>query len=186
MVRTRIQPNSSRNARKLSEFNGEPCLEPAFAKDSNRKLEQPIIHRYKEIEEFPQALNNSQMWNWSTRLFITEAKQNLTEEEAGSTEVVSRVTREEVTELETKLKEHESWLNVGVETQKSRKYNEDPAIETAEMRRRAEELARHLQRLVKRKVPIRSKKKASSATESAGASKTQEGKPESSSKHDEL
>ena len=34
-----------------------------------RSLERPIVHRYKEIEVFPAALNNSQLWNWSTRGF---------------------------------------------------------------------------------------------------------------------
>ncbi|KAG1787250.1 heat shock protein 70 family, partial [Suillus plorans] len=41
-------------------------------------LEKPMVHRYKEIESFPQALNNSQKWNWSTRLFLTQARENIT------------------------------------------------------------------------------------------------------------
>ena len=48
----------------------------------SRTLERPVIHRYQEIEAFPQALNNSQMWNWSTRLFLHDARQNLTAEAA--------------------------------------------------------------------------------------------------------
>ena len=68
-----------------------------------------MVHRYNEIKEFPHALNNSQMWNWSTRLFLTEAKQNLTaEEEAG---VPSKWTREELADLEKTLKDHEKWLS---------------------------------------------------------------------------
>lgn len=147
------------------------------------KLERPIVHRYKEIEEFPKALNNSQMWNWSTRLFITEAKQNLTAEENGDPDIVAKVTKEEIADLEAKLKEHETWLNIGVEKQKSKKYNDDPAIETSEMHRRAEELSKHLHKLVKRKAPVRRK---TSTSGSASAKATETPTPVQNKKHDEL
>ncbi|KAL1731465.1 Hsp70 protein-domain-containing protein [Schizophyllum commune] len=136
-------------------------------------LEKPIIHRYQEIEAFPQALNNSQMWNWSTRLFLTEAKQNLTaEEEAG---VPSKWTREELADLEKTLKDHEKWLAEWVEKQKSVPPNQDPVIETAEMRARAKVLEQHLQKLWKRKAPKPKKTKASAPPE---PSKTAEAPPE--------
>lgn len=149
-------------------------------------LEAPIQHRYKEIEEFPKALNQSQMWNWSTRLFITEAKQNLTTEEAEDRP--SRFTREELADLESALIEHEKWLNINVERQKKVKLNEDPAIETAEMKRRAEALATQLQKLVKRKIPKARKPKStsSSATTEATATSAAEGDSSTTKKHDEL
>jgi hypoxia up-regulated 1 len=125
-----------------------------------RALERPVVHRYQEIEAFPQALNISQMWNWSTRLFLTDAYNNLTAEaEAGQP---SKWTREELEGLEKALKEHETWLHVWVEKQKSVKMNQDPVIETKEMKARAKALELHLQRLVKRKVP-KVKKSATSA-----------------------
>lgn len=129
-----------------------------------RSLERPIVHRYQEIEAFPQALNISQMWNWSTRLFLTEAHENLTvEAEAG---LPSKWTKEELAALEKTLKEHESWLHEWVEKQKKVKMNEDPVIETTEMKARAKTLELHLQRLVKRKVP-KSKKTTASVTPSS-------------------
>ena len=73
-----------------------------------RTLERPIVHRYKEIEAFPQALNNSQMWNWSTRMFLTEARQNLTKEMEA--DLPSKWTQDELDALEKTLKDHESWL----------------------------------------------------------------------------
>ncbi|KAF7297317.1 hypothetical protein MIND_00965000 [Mycena indigotica] len=127
-------------------------------------LERPIIHRYKEIEEFPQALNNSQMWNWSTRLFLQEARENMTAEAAA--DLPSKWTKEELEGLEKTLKEHETWLNEWVEKQKSVKMNEDPVIETTEMKARAKVLETALMKLVKRKVPKSVKKKTTtSATE---------------------
>jgi hypoxia up-regulated 1 len=122
------------------------------------------------------------MWNWSTRLFITEAKQNLTAEESGDPNAVVKVTKEEIADLEAKLKEHESWLNIGVETQKRRRYNEDPAIETAEMKKRAEELSKHLHKLVMRKVPLRKKTTTSAQSESTKTSSANAGHET----HDEL
>ncbi|KAF9034459.1 HSP70-domain-containing protein [Hymenopellis radicata] len=114
-------------------------------------LERPIVHRYQEKEAFPQTLNNSQMWNWSTRLFLTEARQNLTAELEA--DLPSKWTKEELDALEKTLKEHETWLNTYVEKQKSVKPNQDPVIETTEMKARAKVLETHLQKLWKRKTP---------------------------------
>lgn len=134
-----------------------------------RTLEKPIIHRYTEIEAFPQALNNSQMWNWHTRLFLTEARQNLTSElEQG---LPSKWTKDELDGLEKALKEHESWLNEWVEKQKKVKNHEDPVIETREMKARAKVLEQHLQRLYRRKVPKAPKKKATTSTSTTEAAK---------------
>ncbi|KAI0354229.1 actin-like ATPase domain-containing protein [Trametes cingulata] len=139
-------------------------------------LERPIVHRYKEIEEFPKALNNSQMWNWSTRMFLTEAKMNLTKELESGT--VGKYTKEELDELEKTLKEHEMWLNEWVEKQKSVKMNEDPVILSSEMRARAKVLENQLQKLVKKRPPKAPKKSTSSsssattATTSAGPTET--------------
>ncbi|KAF9562890.1 actin-like ATPase domain-containing protein [Agrocybe pediades] len=126
-------------------------------------LERPIIHRYQEIEAFPQALNNSQMWNWSTRLFLQEARQNLTAEVAA--DLPSKWTKEELDGLEKTLREHESWLGEWVEKQKSVKPNEDPVIETTEMKARAKVLENHLQKLYRRKVPKAVKKPKTTAAE---------------------
>jgi len=125
-------------------------------------MEKPIIHRYQEIEAFPQALNNSQMWNWSTRLFLQEARQNLTEETAAS--LPSKWTKEELDGLEKTLREHEAWLSEWVEKQKSIKPNQDPVIETTEMKARAKVLETHLQKLWKRKVPKMPKKPVSTSS----------------------
>jgi len=116
-----------------------------------RTLEKPIIHRYQEIEAFPQALNNSQMWNWSTRLFLQEARTNLTLETAAN--LPSKWTSQELDALEKTLREHEAWLSEWVEKQKSVRSNEDPVIETTEMKARAKVLESHLQKLWKRRVP---------------------------------
>jgi hypoxia up-regulated 1 len=126
-----------------------------------RSLEKPIIHRYKEIEAFPQALNNSQKWNWSTRLFLTEARQNLTAEQEA--DLPSKWTKDELDALEKTLKEHESWLHIWVEKQKSVKLNEDPVIETTEMKARAKVLQTQLMKLWKRKVPKAKKIKTTSS-----------------------
>ncbi|KAI6037994.1 heat shock protein 70 family [Pisolithus marmoratus] len=126
-------------------------------------LEKPIVHRYKEIEEFPEALNSSQKWNWSTRLFLTEARANLTAEAAAG--LPSKWTAEELDALEKAVKEHEAWLSDGIERQKRIKMNEDPAIETREMRSRAKTLELHLQRLVKRKAPKVKKAPKSTGTQ---------------------
>ncbi|KIK64926.1 hypothetical protein GYMLUDRAFT_39330 [Collybiopsis luxurians FD-317 M1] len=130
-------------------------------------LEKPIIHRYQEIEAFPHALNNSQMWNWSTRLFLGEARQNLTRETEA--DLPSKWTSEELDGLEKALKEHETWLNIWVEKQKSVKSYEDPVIETTEMKARAKVLETHLQKLAKRKIP---KARKTSTTTSASSTST--------------
>ncbi|TFY76525.1 hypothetical protein EWM64_g7490, partial [Hericium alpestre] len=96
-------------------------------------------------------LNNSQMWNWQTRLFLTDARHNLTQEEASG--AVEKYVREELDALERTLKEHERWLNEWVEKQKGVKMNEDPVVETSEMRERAGKLEKHLQQLVFKKPP---------------------------------
>lgn len=166
-----------------------------------RTLEKPIVHRYKEIEAFPEALNNSQKWNWHTRMFLTEARQNLTAE--AEAEVPSKWTSEELDALEKTLKEHESWLNEWVEKQRSVKSYEDPVIESTEMKARAKVLETQLYKLVKRKIPKVKKPKATKKAEEAKVTETaedaketasspppeQEGKTaekEKSPKHDEL
>ncbi|KAK7055392.1 actin-like ATPase domain-containing protein [Favolaschia claudopus] len=133
-------------------------------------LERPIIHRYKEIEAFPQALNNSQMWNWSTRLFLEEATQNLTAEAAA--DLPSKWTKDELLALEKSLKEHETWLNEWVEKQKKVQMNEDPVIESTEMKARAKVLETALMKLVKRKVPKAAKKKKETTTATEEATST--------------
>ncbi|KAF8346262.1 Hsp70 protein-domain-containing protein [Amanita rubescens] len=140
-------------------------------------MERPIIHRYQEIEAFPQALNNSQMWNWSTRLFLQEARQNLTaEEEAGQP---SKWTKDELEGLEKTLRKHEGWLNEWVEKQKKVKSYEDPMIEMTEMKARAKVLEQHLQRLVRRRVP-KVKKTRTSGSAKAGEERN------TKQEHDEL
>jgi len=146
-----------------------------------RSLERPIAHRYKEIEEFPKALNNSQMWNWSSRLFITEAKQNLTAEAEGGPP--ARYTQAEIDALEKTLKEHEAWLAEWVAKQRQVPMDQDPVILTSEMRARAKTLENHLQRLWKKKVP--SKRKPDTGTPSGTG--TSSAPPKETTKiHDEL
>jgi hypoxia up-regulated 1 len=91
------------------------------------------------------------MWNWATRLFLAEARMNLTAEETAG--VLSKWTAEELDGLEKTLKDHEIWLNEWVEKQKSVKLNQDPVISTTEMKARAKTLEMQLQKLVKRKIP---------------------------------
>lgn len=129
----------------------------------SRAIERPVVNRIKELEEFPQALNISQMWNWKTRLFLAQARENLTSEERAGT--TGRYTKAELGELEKALKEHEVWLDEGVEKQKSTPMNHDPAIETGEMRRRAKALESHLQRLVQKKPPRVRPSSSSSTTQ---------------------
>ncbi|KAI0331368.1 actin-like ATPase domain-containing protein [Cubamyces sp. BRFM 1775] len=142
-------------------------------------LERPIVHRYKEIEEFPKALNNSQMWNWSTRLFLTEAKMNLTKELEEGT--VGRYTKEELDDLEKTLKDHETWLNEWVEKQKKVKMNEDPVILSSEMRARAKVLENHLQKLVKKRPAKPAPKKLTSSSKSSTAASSEQTDSESAS-----
>lgn len=104
----------------------------------------------------------SQMWNWRTRLFLSEARDNLTaEERAGTT---GRYTKAELDEVEKALREHETWLDEWVEKQRSVPLNHDPVVETAEMRKRAKVLETHLQRLAQKKPP-RARPSSSSATQ---------------------
>jgi hypoxia up-regulated 1 len=152
------------------------------------------VHRYQEIEAFPQALNMSQMWNWSTRLFLNDARENLTMEEKG--DLPSKWSKEELDGLEKTLKEHEVWLNHWVEKQKSVPMNEDPVISTTEMKARAKTLEMQLQKLAKRKTPKAKKTRSTPSdelpTSSTPASEKQSNdesssSEDSSSKHrDEL
>ncbi|KAH9996166.1 actin-like ATPase domain-containing protein [Russula compacta] len=161
-------------------------------RSSLETLERPIVHRINEIGEFPQALNTSQMWNWHTRLFLSEARENLTaEERAGTT---GRYTKTELDELEKALREHEAWLHEGVEKQKGVPMNHDPVIETKEMRKRAKALETHLQRLVQKKPPRVRPSSSSSTTTTTTTTTTQAplrtdeagGGDGGSRKHDEL
>ncbi|KAG2078423.1 actin-like ATPase domain-containing protein [Suillus decipiens] len=147
-------------------------------------LEKPIVHRYKEIESFPQALNNSQKWNWSTRLFLTQARENITADAIAG--VPSKWTSQELDALEKALKEHESWLHDGVERQKKTKMNEDPAIDTKEMQQRAKMLEQHLQRLVKRKVPKVKKTPAKPDANESSSTEATQAPGDSQPGHDEL
>jgi hypoxia up-regulated 1 len=154
-----------------------------------RSLERPIAHRYKEIEEFPKALNDSQMWNWSSRLFITEAKQNLTVEAEGGPP--ARYTKAEIDALEKTLKEHEAWLAEWVARQREVPMNQDPVISTSEMRARAKTLENHLQKLWKKKMPPKKKSNGSQGSSSGtpsgtGTSGAPAGKDTGYKTHDEL
>ncbi|KAG1833211.1 hypothetical protein F4604DRAFT_1521077, partial [Suillus subluteus] len=113
-------------------------------------LEKPIVCRYKEIESFPQALNNSQKWNRSIGLFLTKAREDIMADAIAG--VPSKWTSQELHALERAFKEHESWHDSVERQRKIIKTNEDPAIDTKEMQQRAKTLE-HLQRLVRRKVP---------------------------------
>jgi hypoxia up-regulated 1 len=124
----------------------------------------------------------SQMWNWRTRLFLSEALDNLTAEERVGT--TGRYTKAELDEVEKALKEHETWLNEWVEKQKSVPMNHDPVIGTVEMRKRAKVLETHLQRLAQKKPPRRVRTSSSSSSSSQMPLPTDEG--ESGQKHDEL
>jgi hypoxia up-regulated 1 len=129
------------------------------------------------------------MWNWSTRLFLTDAKQNATLDEAEG--LPAKYTTAELEELEETLIAHERWLNQGVEAQKKRQFNEDPAINTKEMKRRAEDLAERLSKLARRKNPTKPKpKKSPTATSSSATpeSSAAQATPSASSKpaHEEL
>lgn len=141
------------------------------------------MHRYKEIEDFPQALNNSQKWNWSTRLFLAEARENITADAIAG--VPSKWTSEELDALEKALQEHEVWLNQGVERQKKTRMNEDPAIESKEMRERAKTLEQHLQKLVKRKAP-KVKKMPAKSGDPSGSSSSEQTQTTDRQGHDEL
>lgn len=142
------------------------------------------MHRVKEIEEFPQALNTSQMWNWHTRMFLADARTNLTEEEQAGT--TGRYTKAELDELENTLKEHEKWLSEWVDKQRNVPINHDPVMETAEMRKRAKVLETQLQRLVQKKPPRIRPKSTSSSSTTQDPQQTDEPAKSSSNTHDEL
>lgn len=152
----------------------------------SRSLERPIVHRYQEIEEFPKALNSSQMWNWSSRLFITEAKKNLTAEAEGGPP--ARYTKAEIDALETTLKEHEAWLGEWVAKQRQVPMNQDPVILTSEMRARAKILENHLQKLWKKKVPLKKSNgsQGSSSGTPSGTGTSDAPSEETTKIHDEL
>jgi len=151
------------------------------------------VHRYTEIQEFPQALNNSQKWNWHTRMFLAEATANLTAEETSGSPL--KYTREELQGLEMTLIEHEIWLDKWVEKQKGVPLYEDPVVQTKEMRERAKTLEMHLQKLALKKPPKVKKTSSSTSTTSTSTSTSTAGGARSSSgseagdstqRHDEL
>lgn len=113
------------------------------------------------------------MWNWSTRLFLQEARTNLTTEISQG--LPSKWTKEELDNLERTLRDHERWLSEWVEKQKKVKSNEDPVIETREMKARAKVLEQQLQKLWKRKVP--KTKPAPKPTETTNSSDATETSP---------
>jgi hypoxia up-regulated 1 len=117
------------------------------------------------------------MWNWSTRLFLQEARTNLTLETAAG--LPSKWTSQELDALEKTLREHEAWLSEWVEKQKGVKSNEDPVIETTEMKARAKVLESHLQKLWKRKVPKVVKKPKPTTSTTTEAAKETGDEPES-------
>jgi len=175
------------------EADSASMMELLDKRDAIERLERPVVFRYKEIEAFPSTLNSSQMINFMTRMFIGEARQNITEDEAA--DVPSKWTTEEINSLEKTLKEHEIWLNEWVEKQKSVKMNEDPVILTTEMKARAKTLENHLLKLMRRKAPKPKKTttsssssdssttRSSSSTTSDSSSTATDSKP---SPHDEL
>lgn len=178
----------------MSELKSTFLLTVGELTDLNRRLERPVVFRYKEIEAFPTTLNNSQMINFMTRMFIGEARQNITDDEAA--DVPSKWTTEEINSLEKTLKEHEIWLNEWVEKQKSVKMNEDPVILTTEMKARAKTLENQLVKMMRRKAPKPPKKSSSSsssgtstASSSSGTASSESSSTAAESKpspHDEL
>lgn len=99
-------------------------------------------------------------------MFITEARANLTSEQAN--DIPSKWTVDEIDSLEAALKDHEVWLNEWVEKQKSVKPNEDPVILTTEMKARAKTLENSLTKLMRRRLP--KVRKTSSSTTSSTSS----------------
>jgi len=169
----------------LSRFPAAPSIHRSIT--TFRSLERPIAHRYKEIEEFPKALNNSQMWNWSSRLFITEAKENLTAEAEGGPP--ARYTQAEIDALEKTLKEHEGWLAEWVAKQRQVPMNQDPVILTSEMKARAKTLENHLQKLWKKKVPLKKSNGSQGSSSGTPSGTVTSGTPpekETTKIHDEL
>lgn len=103
-----------------------------------------------------------------TRLFLQEARLNLTAEAASDTP--SKWTADELETLEKTLREHEAWLNEWVEKQKNVKMNEDPVILTTEMKARAKTLENQTVKLMRRKAP--KPKKTSTTTSATGGTTT--------------
>lgn len=129
-------------------------------------------------------------------MFITEARKNLTME-LQPDGIPAAYTIQEVDELESKLREHETWLAEWVEKQKSVKPNEDPVILTSEMNARVKPLENVLMKLMKRKPPKAKKpsnpSSSSSTSSSSSSSSTksetpvlQDPKTNSPNTHDEL
>ena len=106
-----------------------------------------------ETKEFPKALNNSQTWNWSSWLFITEARQNLTAEAEGGPS--SRYTHAEIDFLEKMLRGHEAWLAEWAAKQPQVPMSQNPIILTSEMKARAKVPENHLQKLWKKVPPTK-------------------------------
>lgn len=139
-------------------------------------------------------MNESQRVNWMSRLFITEARKNLTAELIPGN-LPALHSNEELLHLESKLREHEAWLAERVEKQKSVRPNEDPVVHTEEMRTRAKALEKELLKLMRRKTPAKRKGEGSSSGSTASASGTASSKAQQSQetpgdgddkKHDEL
>lgn len=105
-------------------------------------------------------------------MFITEARANLTAEQAN--DIPSKWTVDEIDSLEVALKDHEVWLNEWVEKQKSVKANEDPVILTTEMKARAKTLENSLTKLMRRRLPKVRKTSSSSTTSSTTSSSDSE------------
>ncbi|EJD05176.1 actin-like ATPase domain-containing protein [Fomitiporia mediterranea MF3/22] len=138
-------------------------------RDRLERLERPIQFRYTEILAFPSTLNESQRINWMTRLFLTEARKNLTAELIPGN-LPALHTSDELLTLEKALREHESWLHEGVEEQKRRGMNEDRAILTSEMKVRAKMLEKELMKLMRRKTPPKKKTSTSASSSSSSTS----------------
>ena len=141
-------------------------------------------------------MNESQRVNWMSRLFITEARKNLTAELIPGN-LPALHSNEELLHLESKLREHEAWLAERVEKQKLIKPDEDPVVHTEEMRTRAKALEKELLKLMRRKAPAKRKGESSSSGSDGSASGTASSEtsttaqpsqeiPSDDKKHDEL
>ena len=106
-----------------------------------------------------------------TRLFITEARKNLTAETIPGN-LPALHTQEELIHLEGKLREHEAWLAPLVEKQKGIKPWEDPVLLTEEMKTKAKALEKELLKLMRRKTPAKRKGNSSSSSASSSASES--------------
>lgn len=147
-------------------------------------MERPIQFRYTEIEAFPTTLNDSQRVNWMTRIFIADARTNLSSIPPPSSDDTEPqkllpYTEAEIDALERSLIEHETWLNEWVSKQRSVATYDDPVIFTTEMKARAKALEGSLGRLARRKAVTR--KSTSSSTYSTTSAKTEENTTQSTS-----